>query len=283
MSDFDYSDDALSVMNEFYSADKIVYVEGDDDVVFWEGIFTKLSSKVYYFKSVDGCENLEPYRFKIISGVIDDIVASDLDYSIFEEGIIAPTHKNLIWTYGHSIENTVLSKEIIPSIITTLARVSKKIVDPIQLNLWYASFIESFTPLIKYDLSSEVQKTGIAVLGDNCTRFMLGERSPDPCLKKINNYIEDNKLESIVLVDENMIEQTLECKGRLLSDFVRGHFLFSACLKYVNHFVKKIGKNKTLSVDAFFSGVMLSFNINFNENHQHYNYYRDQIIILEAA
>ncbi|MGR5110863.1 DUF4435 domain-containing protein [Vibrio jasicida] len=282
MDDFFYSDDALNVINEFHEAEKVVYVEGDDDVVFWETIFSKFTMKSYYFKSVDGCENLEPYKTKIIDGTIDDIVASDLDFIYFDEETEVPSHKNLLWTYGHSIENTILSRGVIPSIIASLARVSRRFIDPLHLNNWYDSFIDTFTGLIKYDLASEVQKTGISVLGDNCTRFMVGPQSPNPCSIKIQSFIDNNDLESSIFVDNDLIDIQLSSRNKLLSDFIRGHFLFSACLKYVNSYVKNIGKNKSLSVDAFFSGSMLSFSSSFDTTHDHYDFYQQQILELES-
>ncbi|MDT8806336.1 DUF4435 domain-containing protein [Vibrio vulnificus] len=281
MDDFFYSDDALNVIHEFHEAEKVVYVEGDDDVVFWEIIFSKFTTKSYYFKSVDGCENLEPYKTKIINGIIDDIVASDIDFIYFDEENEVPSHSNLLWTYGHSIENTILSKGVIPSIIASLARVSRRLIDPVHLNEWYDNFVDKFMLLIKYDLVSEVQKVGISVLGDNCTRFMIGPHSPSPCCTKIQNFIDSNNLESSIFVDNDLIDAKLSSRSRLLSDFIRGHFLFSACLKYVNSYVKRIGKNKSLSVDAFFSGSMLAFSSGFDGTHEHYNFYQQQVLALE--
>ncbi len=282
MDDLFYSDDALNVINEFHEVEKIVYVEGDDDVIFWEVIFSKFTTKSYYFKSVDGCENLVPYKAKIINGTIDDIVASDLDFIFFDEENEVPSHNNLLWTYGHSIENTILSKGVIPNIIASLARVSRRLIDLVHLSDWYNNFVNIFTDLIKYDLVSEVKKVGISVLGDNCTRFMVGSNSPNPCNTKIQNFINDNELESLILVDHDLIDSQLSIRGKLLSDFIRGHFLFSACLKYVNSYVKSIGKNKSLSVDAFFSGSMLSFISSFDENHEHYGFYQQQVLALES-
>ena len=54
MSDIQYSTDALNVLSDFYGVDTLVYVEGDDDVIFWQAIFEKFASRSVRFESVGG-------------------------------------------------------------------------------------------------------------------------------------------------------------------------------------------------------------------------------------
>ncbi len=39
MDEFHYSSEAENILNRFYQAEIMVYVEGDDDICFWETYF----------------------------------------------------------------------------------------------------------------------------------------------------------------------------------------------------------------------------------------------------
>jgi len=61
---------------------------------------------------------------------------------------------------------------------------------------------------------------------------------------------------------------------------MRGHFLMSAVLKYMNHKLKKLSGGKKISIDALFSNAISAFQGNFNKNHQHYDHYKKQVELL---
>ena len=53
-----YSLDALRVKALFYNKKAMVYVEGPEDINFWDPYFDR---DVFEIESVNGCENLKPY------------------------------------------------------------------------------------------------------------------------------------------------------------------------------------------------------------------------------
>uniref|UniRef100_UPI000A82428C DUF4435 domain-containing protein n=1 Tax=Vibrio campbellii TaxID=680 RepID=UPI000A82428C len=85
MTEFSYSVDAEDVMSSFYGVDAILYVEGEDDIPFWDAIFSNLSDLSLEIKEVGGCDELEPYITKICNGELTDLVAMDRDFRPFKE------------------------------------------------------------------------------------------------------------------------------------------------------------------------------------------------------
>ncbi|MDM9086694.1 DUF4435 domain-containing protein [Klebsiella pneumoniae] len=58
---FSWSNEAENVISLFYDADIMVYVEGEDDIAFWEIIFKKNGRFNVEVQDVGGCEALQPY------------------------------------------------------------------------------------------------------------------------------------------------------------------------------------------------------------------------------
>jgi hypothetical protein len=80
MPDISYSDEALNVRNAFFGAKVIVYVEGDDDVLFWHEVFEQVADDHFEVESVGGVENLDEYIRKIAAGQLSAIAARDADF-----------------------------------------------------------------------------------------------------------------------------------------------------------------------------------------------------------
>jgi len=129
MVEFDHSIDAKNVLNKFYRVEKIVYVEGDDDVAFWEYLFERFFSLSVEIEAVGGKVELKRISELIHSNEAEYIVAMDSDYDDFSG---FDYHPNILRTYGYSIENTMVSRESICKILKTIARLPNKEV-PVEL------------------------------------------------------------------------------------------------------------------------------------------------------
>ena len=70
---FDLSIAARNVEARFYNKLGIVYVEGDDDKLFWAQYF---DPKRFEIRKVDGCKNLEDYEDDILHHGLTHIAAS---------------------------------------------------------------------------------------------------------------------------------------------------------------------------------------------------------------
>lgn len=276
MPEFGYSDDALNVINRFFNADKMLFVEGDDDVVFWEIILEKFSVLGYKVKSVDGREELKKYTNKVNSGTLECAVAKDRDYVGFVEN--PENDKNpILATYGHSIENSFLTARVVVKAIRSIGRLPISSVVEAEINDWLNYTFKRFENLIFLDAANDIDGCGLCVLGPNCTRFMKSRVSQYPCERKIEEYVDAESLVEKLENSINKVEEKIRNTGRETYEIVRGHFLFSAYLKFANYKIKSNGSSKKVSNDSFFGSCLLSFENSLDSDHPHYDYYKREI------
>lgn len=78
---------AINVTHQFYDKRFMLYVEGDDDIVFWDEHFKKyMPSTFYEIEQVHGKENLTRYIEGIKDGTLQNVVvACDSDFTLFLE------------------------------------------------------------------------------------------------------------------------------------------------------------------------------------------------------
>lgn len=278
MADLSYSDEALSVLSAFYGAKKMLYVEGEDDVLFWELVLEKFNKTDLKVQPVNGAKELDKYIIKILNNTIDAIVARDLDFSELQ-----PTSNidpRILSTFGHSIENTIISPAALCKVIRSHGRLEGSKVNEDECREWLTSFTNAFSDLVLFDAANELENAGVPILSSNCSRFMKTQTSPIPDLEKIKNYLiplqNNHKLQEAAAQARNKVLE----RQKEISDFLRGHFLISAALKYANATIKKLGSSKHPSADGFFSSAILAFESVFNNKHPHYDHYRNQIIRL---
>jgi len=275
MAELSYSDGALNVINNFYGVEKMLYVEGVDDVVFWESILDKFDVGGYKVQSVEGKQELNKKVDKITGGVIEAIAAKDLDFSILD--VSYEEHSSVITTYAHSIENTIFCKKVISKVIRTLGRLKASSVSESDCSHWLEIVHASFHNLIVYDAINELKAQGLAVLGDNCTRFMDSKKSPIPSSSDIDSYISaegfGEKLDGYIDEATSLINGS----GKKVSDFLRGHFLFSAVVKYINKAIASANSSKQASYDGVFGCAILAFESTLDESHPHYSHYSSEM------
>ncbi|NJW55651.1 DUF4435 domain-containing protein, partial [Salinimicrobium oceani] len=105
--------EALEAKGLFYNKEITVYVEGQDDPLFWKYIFD-LSKFRAHIEDVGGNLQLEKYIDKIIQENADFYVARDNDHSDFINH--TKNHQRIINTYGYSIENSMYNMATIQEI-----------------------------------------------------------------------------------------------------------------------------------------------------------------------
>ncbi|MEE9437549.1 MAG: DUF4435 domain-containing protein [Saprospiraceae bacterium] len=278
MADLTYSNEAENILNIFHNVDLIVYVEGRDDVPFWEFIFDKFSEHSVEINDVGGYPEVLKYMDKIISGEITAIVACDGDYSYAEE---FPDHNNILRSYGHSIENSMICEQSIKKVIRSLGRVSHKSINEKLIDDWMYQLFETTRQLVVYDFANHILQSGKSVIGNNCARFMTSQKSSKFCPNKISNFIMELDIELDSDLEKNIIEN-ISNAGRDIPDFIRGHFIFSATLRYVISYLSKIEKSIQISSDAFFGSLMMAFESAFTSKHKHYEYYNNSVCRITA-
>ena len=273
MPELEYSNDALNVLGKFYAVDTMLFVEGDEDIPFWEYLFETFSSIDVEVQSVGGKPKLIEYTEKIVSGESKVIVAMDNDYSLFDNIV---THPSILRTFGYSIENTIISVNTIKKSIRSLGKIQNKEINLDEITLWLDDFLEKIKLLFIHDICNFVQKYGTAVAGCNCARFMKSNSSDMISQNKLEEYI--NNLEFNISDDEIInVGSKLQEHGFKFSDIVRGHFLFSAIHRYIVTYIKRKRSKISISVESMFSTLMLSFEQLFDEDHLHFAHYKESI------
>lgn len=270
MSSLFYSDDAENVLDLFYSVDTLVYVEGDDDVPFWENMFEKFTNLNVEIQDVGGSTALEPYIQKINNGTLKAIVACDSDLTFFSADNIE--HRNIIRTFGYSIENTLIYTQSLYKALRTIAKVSTDKIPINNVDLWLSEFHLSIQQLVKLDVFNYKEKLGKNVMVDNATRFMNSSTSSDICKNKIDTYT-NNIRPNLMGYDESVVDTEIASKGLNLRCLVRGHFLFSAIARYISCFAKSLGAKVSVSNQALYPILILSFFNTFDEQHPEYEHY----------
>lgn len=278
MSDIDYSVDALNTLSKFYRVNTLVYVEGDDDIFFWKLVFETFSQIEIEIQSVDGSEELDKYIDILVNEGGDFVAARDADYTQILN--LQANHPRVIYTCGHSIENTIYTVSAIARLVSIWCKTQKA--DLVECKRWWDDFVISFSKLLTYDVASHLQQEGIAVLGDNCTKFMQNEKSPNPDKNKIS-AAEARLLKKINIDNIDIAEKAiLDCKINP-SSLIRGHFLSSGVIKYISDRLKKARKGNGLSYDALYSSALAGFKSEFNEKHPHFQHYETSVKNVEAT
>lgn len=280
MTDFSYSTDAESIMNQFHGVDIMVYVEGQDDIPFWEFMFNKFTSISIEVQEVGSCSALEPYMQKIFSNQINAIVACDMDFTVFSGDAIG--HSNIIRTFSYSIENSMLHIDNIYKAIKVIGRLPSKMVKKDDVAGWLEAFYLQLEHLIKMDVFNEVNALGVSVIGDNSTRLMKSRTSCDLCGDKLDQYM-TQIVPKLTGYDNEIIDNLISDAGLETKQLLKGHFLFSAVAKFVKNFIKSKGLNISLSNDALYSAFILSLESTFTENNNEFQYYKEVLEGLTIA
>jgi len=274
MDDFSYSVDAENVLSQFYQADFMVYVEGPDDICFWEIMFNKFSDYKVEIQDVGGCNELKPYIEKVINNEIECLVACDSDLKVFDPDF--NDNSKILRTYGYAIENTFITAKTLSHSLKNIGKLSVKGMRSVNVEKWFALFNEKLVRLIILDIYNFVERKGIAVVGDNADRFMKTKTSYDLCDDKILGFIESLP-QDFINYDINSVEGFIEKVGVSTPYWIRGHFLFSASHRFLSAYLNGIGKKISLSYEALYASLIAAFELVFNDTHEQYEFYKSQI------
>lgn len=254
-----HSNSAINVTHKFYNKKFMLYVEGDDDIVFWDEHFRKyMPSDLYEIEQVHGKENLNRY----ISGIKDNtlnnvVVACDSDFTFFLD-VSLLDNPFIVKTYGHSIENTMFCP---CSIAAYIRRLSKTTVDYLPEVLeWSNKFCSSALKLLPYEIENEINPThctelpkvfnkGFCYFQNSNEKINLDENKIDTYIQTIVQNFNSDKISEI----EHQIN---ECP-RETRHLIQGHFLADATMNYIRMRVKQIkGQSISLSNDAIYESIV---------------------------
>ena len=254
-----HSNEAISVTHDFYNVRVMIYVEGVDDIPFWDEMFSKrVPGDFYSIEQVNGKNNLKEYIESIENGGITNvIVACDSDYEhiLYENSLVENRNPLIIRTYGHSIENTMFCPKAVAKYIK---HATKTTVDYLPvIEEWYAKFCSISLKLLPYDIlnqkefdkNDEVNKMKVYnkrfhTLLDNSDSTMLNDNKAENLIQEMKSAYQDNDVENMKM----LIAKDLRDSRYI----IQGHFLELGVMNYIRETVKKV-RSISLSNDSIFN------------------------------
>lgn len=273
--DFEYSPDALDSRRYLLDVDAVVYVEGVDDVLFWPKVFNKFSRKKFSFEEVGGKRELLKKIEILKENNSDFIIATDLDYSFFIEEF---NHSNVIKTYGHSIENTLIQKN---SIIEILESSSNKSTGDIinECQEFHKNIDKIIESLLYLDIFC-CEKDIKSVIGKNIAKFTITTKTYHVCDEKIDTFKSTINIPNEIDYKKELMLILSALKLSSL-DLINGHFLFSGLLKLIVYNSQGFRDSYNLTSDSLLTTLLALFKSLFNSTHPHYKYYETEVLRIE--
>lgn len=248
MDSLEYSIDALDAKGLFYNKCFTVYVEGNDDVLFWDYLF-KIAEVSAHIEEVGGDKGIEKYIVNILNNDAVFLVACDNDHNDFIDD--KTNHPQIIRTYGYSIENSMYNSYKIEDIISKLSRQRLDVKSVIEK--WAEVFSNQVYELLKYDIANHKFKKGVSVFGDSCVRFLKSNSSHKLSTEKINDYINSIK-DKFEISEIQEVERILNTTEKGFWFLIKGHFLTNATMNLIKSLVnEQCGANWGISLDMIYS------------------------------
>ncbi|WP_417371286.1 DUF4435 domain-containing protein [Gelidibacter japonicus] len=247
MNSLEYSQAAEEAKGLFYNKDFTVYVEGDDDVMFWTHLFD-LAEIDAHIEEVGGNEEIVKKIKEILDNNATFIVACDSDHSDFIEPI---SHDRIIKTYGYSIENSMYSPLNIQKVVRNVGKKPVSIEE--EIGKWAESFSNNLYGLLIYDIANHVYDKGIQVFGNNCQRFLKSGTSREVCNTQVSNYLENIK-KHFTEAEINEVKEKLSKSKKDIWFHLKGHFITNGIINLIQHHVKQINGTKcNISHDSLYA------------------------------
>lgn len=252
----------------FLDKDITAYVEGLDDIVFWEDVFRKFAPSLKIsFSAYSRESNYESGKLKVLtehnikeaSPTLILCVDSDFDYLLKNEPVYS--HPYIFHTYAYSIENFKVFSY-------NLNIIAKKCSLPLQETFCFIKFFEAYSKTIyeiflyitflrkqEYnakkqglEVKSEIlisNKTLNSIFGFDQSEIDLSNNG-ESLIKLLKDRVNERKSEiekkheniDLKAIENDLIKE-FEVKPENIYWYIRGHILYD-CV--VTHLLKKIVK-----------------------------------------
>lgn len=270
MADLEYSIEARNILNVFHGVENIVYVEGENDIPFWEFLFEKFTNIKVKAEEVGGKDKLKSRINEIKNGSGSFFVATDSDFDWLNN---EDTHPQIFETFGYSIENSIISDESLQQLISCVAGISIHKVDKKKCREWLSSLEEDVYPLILADAVNRNYDLGFTVIPNNCDCFLVSKKSSKLSAQKLSAHLEKININIAEEFRDKFVAK-MQSRGIEWADVLRGHFIISAAFKFIKEYIEELKRVVSISREMLFGSLMLAFKASFNGNHRHYNYYQ---------
>lgn len=270
MHDLSYSNDALNVRSAFFGAKAIIYVEGDDDVLFWQGIFSNVTNEHFEVEAVGGAPALDEHITKINSGQLEAIAARDADFLPMLG--VCSTNPRVVYTLGYSIENSLYTATALTQLVRLWCKSPR--ISVADCEGWLSQLASAIGSLIHLDAANAISGVGVATIGDNCSRYMTSDRSDRVCQSKVAAAV--NAITAGI--PSNAVATATTCIGTepdSVLKHLRGHFLASAVHRHIVKSAKTFGKKVNISSESLYAAAIAQFTSALRIDHPHKSHYLD--------
>ena len=253
MNTLTWGSDALSVKHMFFNKKFMIYVEGKEDVPFWDHRFSLLNFEQFEIQPVSqeekssgsGQKELLKLMHKITKGEIKNtVIASDKDYGDFLIDHIIDC-KQIVYTPGYSFENSMFCENGLNAFIKL--RLRDNSIDEVKfLHEWFDSELKKLIPIIALDILNEKHQKGIKIIPNgqylfvfknNGKSHMVSEDRVNTVFQKYINFFELNEVNELIEM----------LKKKDLKYIIRGHALSGIVRNVLEHCIAKHKGDKSIS------------------------------------
>jgi hypothetical protein len=278
MPSLQYSTEALDTLSLFHRKKYVIYVEGPDDVPFWTALFRRAKLGSFTIKPAGGKPEIQKYRASIVEGGADIVVACDLHYDDFSGKI--QLHPRVIYTFGHSIENTLYAPASVSAVISTFLRNDIEYED--EVRDWLDDFALQLKECVVREIANEMFSLGLRILGESSAPYLQGKDSSELSQERLQGLLDR--------LGPHFTPEMLETANRALEQspkpfryLIRGHFLTFAVWNYVRARINEKRKREAkLSQDALYT-LLIGFLEARCSDYLEWSTIQDQVEQLKAA
>ncbi|WP_418343388.1 DUF4435 domain-containing protein [Raoultella ornithinolytica] len=238
---------ALSVMNRFKRVSAVLYVEGPTDRVFWKTLLDAKGIENISIEIAGSCTIIDDYINKILNENLEIFVARDKDYKYTLNKI--PQHERVLFTFGHSIENTLVYNEAIIDIGRSIG--GEEEYCSLSVQSWHEYIINQLQPLVIREFANEAIGSGLSILGDHGDNLFGKTWHSD-------KFPTERILKKIEEIDEIISAQDIQAATNIVVEkcndiycYIRGHFLFSLALKFVKEMMITLLDKKSVNMTLY--------------------------------
>lgn len=271
MANLAYSSDAINALSKFYRCDTIIYVEGDDDEIFWATVFQRCAEVKIVAQSLGGSSELDKFIERIVGEDLSVLAARDSDFVVTANRHFSDAR--IIYTFGYSIENTLYTEQAIAKLAQVWCK-GKRGSGARDCSEWLAELNLHVEGLTAHDMANYFHDCGVSVTGDSFARFAKKGAPHEVDSQKISRHLA--KVGEVISSD--MLDTALAARrdgSPPMAAFLRGHFLASAVAQFLMHRIASAGLASKISYDGLFVSAIQILEVNLDENHPHFLHYRE--------
>lgn len=252
-----YTTGAEEVRKRFEKKLLYCYVESHADKLFWRQYIKLITDKINIrMEQAHDSSQIDIIAGYILDGNDTSMVIRDSDYLDFSRKKFK--HPRIIYTFGHSLENSLYNSKAIAKAVRHLSITDSNMRKGAER--WLKEVGDKIKPLLILEIANEIFSKGVSVLGNSSVDYLDDNKSCELSDLKIRmKYEEIARSFSDEEIEEATSRYVRYKKRKYL--IVRGHFLTFIVTNFINRRVdecKSEGKKSRLNPNALYSFLSLS-------------------------